>query len=67
MAETYALVGIGAGSAGLTAAGFAVQLEVRVYPTYSTANMQAAAEIRVAQLLGGTSGRIIRGVAHLLR
>jgi len=40
---------------------------IHVYPTYSTASMQAAADIRVAQLLGGTSGRIIRRVAHLLR
>ena len=40
---------------------------IHVYPTYSTAGMQAAADIRVARLLGGTSGRIIRQVAHLLR
>jgi pyruvate/2-oxoglutarate dehydrogenase complex dihydrolipoamide dehydrogenase (E3) component len=40
---------------------------IHVYPTYSTASMQAAADIRVAQLLGGTSGRIIRRVAHLMR
>ncbi len=40
---------------------------IHVYPTYSTASMQAAADIRVAQLLDGTSGRIIRRVAHLMR
>ena len=40
---------------------------IHVYPTYSVASMQAAAGIRVARLLGGTSGRIIRGVAHLMR
>ena len=40
---------------------------IHVYPTYSTASMQAAAEIRVAQLLGGTSGRVIRGLSHLMR
>ena len=40
---------------------------IHVYPTYSTASMQAAADIRVAQLLGGKSGRLIRKVAQLLR
>jgi pyruvate/2-oxoglutarate dehydrogenase complex dihydrolipoamide dehydrogenase (E3) component len=40
---------------------------IHVYPTYSVASMQAAADIRVARLLGGTSGRIIRGIAHLMR
>jgi pyruvate/2-oxoglutarate dehydrogenase complex dihydrolipoamide dehydrogenase (E3) component len=40
---------------------------IHVYPTYSTASMQAAAAIRVARLLGGTSGRIIRGLARLIR
>ena len=40
---------------------------IHVYPTYSTVSMQAAADIRVAQLLGGTSGRIIRSLAHLMR
>jgi len=39
---------------------------IHVYPTYSTASMQAAAEIRTAQLLGGKSGRVIRGLSHLL-
>ena len=36
---------------------------IHVYPTYSTASMQAAAHIRVEQLLSGTSGRVIRGLA----
>lgn len=40
---------------------------IHIYPTYSTASMQAAAEIRVAQVLGGLSGRVIRGVSHLMR
>ena len=40
---------------------------IYVYPTYSIANMQAAAHIRVAQLLGGTSGRVVRGLARLMR
>ena len=40
---------------------------IHVYPTYSMASMQAAAHIRVAQLLDGTSGRIIRGLARLMR
>ncbi len=40
---------------------------IHVYPTYSTASMQAAAAIRVEQMLSGTSGRIIRGLARLMR
>jgi pyruvate/2-oxoglutarate dehydrogenase complex dihydrolipoamide dehydrogenase (E3) component len=40
---------------------------IHVYPTYSTAIMQAAAVIRVEQLLSGTSGRVIRGLARLIR
>ena len=40
---------------------------IHVYPTYSTASMQAAAHIRVEQLLSGTSGRVIRGLARLVR
>lgn len=40
---------------------------IHVYPTYSTASMQAAAAIRVEQLLSGTSGRIVRGLARLMR
>ena len=40
---------------------------IHVYPTYSTANMQAAADIRVAQMLSGTSGQVIRGLSRLFR
>jgi hypothetical protein len=40
---------------------------IHVYPTYSTASMQAAAAIRVGQLLSGTSGRVVRGLARLVR
>jgi pyruvate/2-oxoglutarate dehydrogenase complex dihydrolipoamide dehydrogenase (E3) component len=40
---------------------------IHVYPTYSTASMQTAAHIRVEQLLTGTSGRVIRGLARLMR
>ena len=40
---------------------------IHVYPTYSTANWQAAAAFRVEQLLSGTSGRVIRGLARLMR
>ena len=40
---------------------------IHVYPTYSMASMQAAADIRVSQLLSGTSGRVIRGLARLMR
>ncbi len=40
---------------------------IHVYPTYSTAIMQAAAHIRVQQLLGGTSGKVIRRLARLMR
>ena len=40
---------------------------IHVYPTYSMASMQAAAHIRVAELLSGTSGRVIRGMARLMR
>ena len=40
---------------------------IHVYPTYSTASMQAAANIRVAQLLSGASGRVVRGFARLSR
>ena len=40
---------------------------IHVYPTYSTASMQAAAHIRVEQLLSGRSGRVIRGLARLIR
>jgi hypothetical protein len=40
---------------------------IHVYPTYSTVSMQAAATIRVSQLLSGTSGRVVRGMARLMR
>ena len=40
---------------------------IHVYPTYSTATMQAAADIRISQLLSGTSGKVIRSLVHLLR
>ncbi|MEE8390403.1 MAG: FAD-dependent oxidoreductase, partial [Anaerolineae bacterium] len=40
---------------------------IHVYPTYSTASMQAAAAVRVEQLLSGTSGRVVRGLARLMR
>ena len=40
---------------------------IHVYPTYSTASMQAAAHIRVGQLLGGKSGRVIRRLSRLIR
>jgi hypothetical protein len=38
---------------------------IHVYPTYSTGSWQAAAAIRLEQLLSGTSGRLIRGLARL--
>jgi arylformamidase len=40
---------------------------IHVYPTYSVASMQAAADMRVAQLLGGTRGKIIRRLVQLMR
>ena len=40
---------------------------LHVYPTYSDASMQAAAHIRVARLLGGRSGQVLRSVARLMR
>ena len=40
---------------------------IHIYPTYATANMQAAAAIRVQQLLSGTSGAVIRGLSRLVR
>ena len=40
---------------------------IHVYPTYSTANWQVAAAIRVEQLLGGTSGQIVRGLARVMK
>ncbi|HFD39286.1 MAG TPA: hypothetical protein ENJ31_05490, partial [Anaerolineae bacterium] len=40
---------------------------IHVYPTYSMGSMQAAAAVRVAQLLGGASGKVMRGLARLSR
>jgi pyruvate/2-oxoglutarate dehydrogenase complex dihydrolipoamide dehydrogenase (E3) component len=40
---------------------------MHVYPTYSTAAMQAAAHVRVRHLLGGTFGRLLRALTHLMR
>ncbi|GAB4533466.1 MAG: hypothetical protein Kow0063_15500 [Anaerolineae bacterium] len=40
---------------------------IHVYPSYSVAGQQAAAAIRIDRLLGGASGRVVRGLAHLMR
>ena len=40
---------------------------LHVYPTYSMASQQAALHIKVGQMLAGTSGHIIRGLARLMR
>ncbi len=40
---------------------------IHVYPTYSTAGMQAVADIRVAQLLGGISGKLIHKAVRLIK
>ena len=40
---------------------------IHVYPTYSTAGWQAAAAVRIEQLLSGTSGRVLRGLTRLMR
>ena len=40
---------------------------IHIYPTYSTASMQAAAAVRVEQLLTGTTGRVVRRLARLMR
>ena len=71
-------VTIVAGRAGEMIQGWTIALDrgmkigdlatsIHVYPTYSMASMQAAAHIRVAQLLSGTSGRVVRGLARLMR
>ena len=39
---------------------------IHIYPTYSVASMQASAAIRIEQLLGGTSGKIVRRLARLM-
>ncbi len=38
---------------------------IHVYPTYSTASMQASAAILVKRLLGGLSGEVIKRLAHV--
>jgi pyruvate/2-oxoglutarate dehydrogenase complex dihydrolipoamide dehydrogenase (E3) component len=40
---------------------------LHVYPTYSVASMQAASEIRINQFLNGTSGKVVRSLARLMR
>ena len=40
---------------------------IHVYPTYSMASQQAALQIRLGQMLSGTSGRIIRGFTRFMR
>lgn len=40
---------------------------IHVYPTYSIAGQQAVADIRMTRLLGGMSGRLIRGAVRLMR
>ncbi|MFC1980654.1 dihydrolipoyl dehydrogenase family protein [Chloroflexota bacterium] len=38
---------------------------IHVYPTYSTASMQASAAILVKGLLGGLSGEVVKRLAHV--
>jgi len=38
---------------------------IHVYPTYSTASMQASATILVKRLLGGLSGEVVKRLAHV--
>lgn len=38
---------------------------IHVYPTYSTASMQASAAVLVKSLLGGLSGEVIKRLAHV--
>jgi len=40
---------------------------IHVYPTYSIASMQAAAEIYLTNFLQGTSGYLIRGLIRMMR
>lgn len=40
---------------------------IHVYPSYSVAGQQAAAAIRINNLLSGPSGRVVRGLVHLIR
>jgi hypothetical protein len=38
---------------------------IHIYPTYSLAYQQLASKLRVAQLLGGTMGKILRKYARM--
>ena len=40
---------------------------IHAYPTYSTAIQQLAADMAIENMLSGTSGRIIRGLAKIIR
>jgi pyruvate/2-oxoglutarate dehydrogenase complex dihydrolipoamide dehydrogenase (E3) component len=40
---------------------------MHVYPTYSMANMQAAVDVRMEQLMSGVSGRVVHSLARLMR
>jgi hypothetical protein len=40
---------------------------IHVYPTYSFAAMQAAADVRMARLTSGLSGKALRGLVRLMR
>jgi len=41
--------------------------DIHIYPTYAVANMQAAAGVRIEQLLSGASGKVIRSLARIMR
>ncbi len=40
---------------------------IHVYPTYSMANMQVSSRFRIAGMLSGASGRILRKLVRLMR
>ena len=40
---------------------------IHVYPTFSIGSQQAAADVRMGQLFGGLSGKILRGLVRLAR
>ena len=40
---------------------------IHIYPTYSMASMEAEFDIRVAEMMSGLSGRIVRGLTRLMR
>jgi hypothetical protein len=40
---------------------------MHVYPTYSMAGLQAAADIRIATLTAGVTGKVLRGLVRLMR